>query len=141
MGLGTQTTSGNQGSNSSWQMAMINLLKRILGLPTKDSLRSVVSFTDTPIHTLFAAVPDYRNVITDLLVTNADTSIGTFVEFRETSASGTLLWKGYCRAEGGFNQPSMSNPIVASKGVAIVVKAVTDSADIVVCATGFKFRD
>jgi hypothetical protein len=136
MGLGTQVTSGNKGSNSSWQMAMINLLRRLVGLHDKDDVQVIVDgITDTTAHAVMPAVVGKRNTIVDFLVTNGHTTNGTFVEFRENTTSGTLLWKGYAKAESGWVQ-GMRIPVLASKGAAIIVRCTVGTTNTTVCVKG-----
>lgn len=140
MSMTNQITSGNRGTNGSWQMAVINLLREIARIVNPDDFRYVSDqITDDEFHELIPATADKQAIITDMLVTNGHATIGTWIEFRESSATGAILWKGFARADGGgWIQPDMFHGIVADKGKSVGFICLTDGADVVVNVTGHK---
>lgn len=76
--------------------------------------------------------------ITDILVTNSSSSVGTFVKIIEET-SGTILWRGYAASGGGGFSCSLNTPIktgTANKKVQVVCE--TGAASVVVNISGFK---
>lgn len=72
--------------------------------------------------------------LSDLLVTCAHASVGTYVEIL---AGLTVIWKGYAAAAGGGFTQAFKYPIRIGDNVKINAKCVTDASDVIVSASGY----
>lgn len=63
-----------------------------------------------------------RILITDILVTNADTAAGAVVQILSDD---NVLWEGYAHAEGGGFNTNFAKPLVANANEAINAKCLT----------------
>lgn len=100
--------------------------------------------TDTAVYDLTTTVnPKYRYYLTDITVTNADKNVGTWVEVYSTDGamSSTLIYKAYAEHSGQGFTHTFKSPVKAKLGEKLVCKCVTNSAEVVVSASGLYIRE
>jgi hypothetical protein len=103
--------------------------------PVSGYAKNIVNTTATDV--LAAGGAGVKNYITQILVTNASTSVGTLVDIVEET-SGTVLYTGYAGPEGGFSV-SFTTPLVqGTANKKIQAKCVTTGADVTVSISGYK---
>ena len=102
----------------------------------KGTTATIVDTTTTDV--LAAPGAGLYNYITDILITNSDASVGTWVKLVDET-SGAILWRGYAAAGGGGFAQSLQTPIkqlVANKKVQVICE--TTSAEVCVNISGYK---
>lgn len=95
------------------------------------------NISDTNVHDVLAAGgTNIKNYITQILVTNGSSSVGTLVDIIDEDL--TILYTGYAAANGGFSV-SFPTPLVQNAtNKKIQAKCTTGSADVTVSISGWK---
>lgn len=79
----------------------------------------------------------HKFYIVDVLVTNSDASVGTWVNITD-GLGGTHLWSGYAAPGGGGFSCRLACPVPASAATAIYAECETNSAEVRVSISGFR---
>jgi hypothetical protein len=103
---------------------------------------------DTTAVTGKAHTDNYYTVVTALLITNSDATVGTNVQILGGTGTvcgtgGSVLWEGYAApAGGGFSIGNGQGPLFTTAAVSndICVKAVTTSAEVYWSIKGYRTK-
>lgn len=118
--------------------AILNFIKDTPNKPTSPTRGYKKNITDTTAQEVLPAGGNgIKNYITQILVTNASTSVGTVVDIIEET-SGDILCTGYAAPEGGFSVSLPTPKIQSTANKAIQAKCTTTGANVYVDITGYK---
>ena len=105
-------------------------------MPEKEEhYASSADITDTADNEVFAAVASTKHCITQFTATCSHASTGTYVVLKDND---TVIFVGYCAAEGGGFAVHFPVPLVCASGVHVNVANITNSSATRVSVSGFQ---